>query len=68
MIQSHCTDERGGVQPTLAEFCKAWGVSPDYWLSDNYRNVGLHQQIHHFNPIFPWRVAREGNVRNALFS
>jgi sulfane dehydrogenase subunit SoxC len=61
VIQSRCTDEKGQVQPSLAELSKAWGVSLDYWQeTSNY--------INHFNPIHPWKVTREGSVQNALFA
>ena len=61
VLQSRCTDERGEVQPTLAELGKLWGVKPDYWYkSSNY--------VNHFNPIYPWKVTQDGSVHNALFS
>ena len=60
VLQSRCTDERGVVQPTLAEFGKVWGVAPDYWQSTT-------NFINHFNVIFPWKVSRDGSVHNALF-
>jgi sulfane dehydrogenase subunit SoxC len=58
VLQSRCTDERGGVQPSFAELSKMWGASsPDYWRT--------HLSIH-FNAIQPWKVTREGSVQNAL--
>ena len=57
VLQSRCTDERGGVQPSLEELSKMWGAPPAYWES--------HLSIH-FNPIQSWRVTREGSVQNAL--
>jgi len=60
VLQSRCTDERGDVQPTLAELGKIWGVTPEYWQATT-------NHINHFNPIFPWKVTREGSVHNALF-
>jgi sulfane dehydrogenase subunit SoxC len=60
VVASRCTDEKGQVQPTLAELGKIWGVSSDYWLSTT-------NKIGHFNPIQPWRVTPEGSVYNALF-
>ena len=57
VLQSRCTDERGGVQPSFAELSKIWGAGPDYWRS--------HLSIH-FNAIQPWKVTREGSVHNAL--
>ena len=58
VLQSRCTDERGGVQPSLAELSGTWGASPDYWRT--------HLSIH-FNAIQPWKVTREGSVHNALY-
>ena len=58
VLQSRCTDERGAVQPSLAEMGRIWGANPEYWKS--------HQALH-FNPIQPWKVTREGSVSNAMF-
>ena len=60
-LQSRSTDEVGQVQPTLAEFSKVFGVSPDYWLKSE-ASVG------HFNGIQPWKVTPDGSVHNAMFS
>ena len=60
VLQSRCTDERGDVQPTLAELGRIWGVNPDYWQSTT-------NGVNHFNPIFSWKVTREGSVHNAIF-
>jgi len=59
VLQSRCTDERGDVQPTLAELGKIWDVPREYWQATT-------NHINHFNPIFPWKVTREGSVQNAL--
>jgi sulfane dehydrogenase subunit SoxC len=56
VLQSRCTDERGEVQPTIAEAAKNLGVSPDYFY-----------QADHFNGVQPWKVNRDGSVQNALF-
>jgi sulfane dehydrogenase subunit SoxC len=61
VLQSRCTDDQGEVQPTLAELGKIWGVNPDYFKTTKNR-------INHFNAIHPWKVTREGNVQNAMFS
>ncbi len=58
VLQSRCTDERGDRQPSLAELSEIWGVSMDFWRS-GFR-------ITRFNPIFPWKVTREGSVHNAI--
>ena len=61
VLQSRCTDDRGQVQPTLAEFCKVLGISLDY-IKTTTNNVSR------FNATYPWRVSRDGSVHNALFS
>ncbi len=50
MLQSRCTDEKGQVQPTQAEFTSFWGTSG----------------APHGNGIQPWRVTNEGTVHNAV--
>ena len=57
MLQSRCTDERGEVQPTIAEAAKIFGVTPEYFL-----------QADHFNGIQPWKVNRDGGIQSATFS
>jgi hypothetical protein len=44
------------VQPTIDEQAKVLGVTRDYFM-----------QADHFNGIQPWRVGRDGSIRNALF-
>jgi sulfane dehydrogenase subunit SoxC len=61
VLQSRCTDERGDVQPTLAEWSRIRGFKPDDLLS------GAHG-IFHLNAIQPWEVSGDGSVRNAMFS
>jgi sulfane dehydrogenase subunit SoxC len=60
ILQSRCTDERGAVQPSLAQYSEIWGVKPNYFKTTS--NV-----VTHFNPIQPWRVDRDGNAHNALW-
>ncbi|MBR0689000.1 sulfite dehydrogenase [Bradyrhizobium manausense] len=50
VIQSRATDETGYVQPTLAELLAIRG--------ENY--------FYHNNAIWPWRIAADGEVTNAL--
>ena len=50
VIQSRATDETGYVQPTLAELLAVRG--------DN--------SVYHNNAIWPWRIAADGEVSNAL--
>jgi sulfane dehydrogenase subunit SoxC len=60
IIQSRCTDEKGQVQPTEAEFAKFWGFNRQQLYST------ISSQLGHANWIMPWRVNRDGNVTNAL--
>lgn len=60
-IQSRCTDERGDTQPSLVELARIWGVEPDYFRTTR-------SAVHHFNPVFPWKVTKDGSVEPALFS
>lgn len=59
LLLSRCTDDLGQVQPSLAEFAKFWGRTPEDVVGDT-SGVG------HFNVIQPWRVARDGTVDNAI--
>ena len=66
VLQSRCTDERGNVQPTLAEISKTWDVTPDYWLASTLppnRTFFIH-----FNAIQRWKVSRDGSVQNAMYT
>jgi sulfane dehydrogenase subunit SoxC len=63
ILQSRCTDNRGNVQPSLAEFAKTWGVQPDYFQSTQKNR----QNVNHFNAIQPWKVARDGSIHNAIW-
>ena len=58
VLMSRSTDERGQVQPSLAELGKIWDVDANY-----FRTHGLG----HFNAIQPWKVAADGSVYNAIF-
>ena len=60
VLQSRCTDERGIVQPSLVEFANIWGVKPDYFRTTT-------NSVIHFNPIQPWKVTREGSVKNVIW-
>jgi sulfane dehydrogenase subunit SoxC len=63
LLKSRCTDERGDVQPTVAELAKVLGVSlsPDYFKTRP-------DTITHFNAIQSWKVIRDGSVQNAIFA
>ena len=61
VIQSRCTDDRGEVQPSLAELNKNWGIT-----DADHSQVG--SRAIHINAIQPWKVARDGSVYDAMFS
>jgi sulfane dehydrogenase subunit SoxC len=61
VLQSRCTDERGSVQPALADIARMWGVEPVFFKDTKTR-------INHFNPIHPWKVNRDGSIHNGLFA
>lgn len=60
VIQSRCTDERGQVQPTEAEFAKFWSFTRQQLYAT------IQSQLGHCNWIQPWRVNRDGHVTNGL--
>jgi sulfane dehydrogenase subunit SoxC len=63
-LRSRCTDEAGATQPTMIEMGKIWGVD----LMDYMKNLsGSSVVLNHWNAIQPWKVNRDGTVRNALF-
>jgi sulfane dehydrogenase subunit SoxC len=62
LIKSRCTDERGDVQPTSAEWEKIWNLPPRY--TENAPQAGLGN----FCVIQTWRIKRDGSVENALFA
>jgi sulfane dehydrogenase subunit SoxC len=55
-ILSRCTDEIGQVQPTREQVAKYWNVP----FERSYRVPGLD------NSVMPWRIARDGSVKNGL--
>jgi sulfane dehydrogenase subunit SoxC len=60
MLLSRCTDEKGVVQPTLAEVAKLWGTDTAYFHKTSLITSD-------FNAIQPWKVNRDGSIKNALF-
>ena len=60
VIMSRSTDETGDVQPSRAELYKNWGISPE----EAQKPV----RTTHFNAIQPWRVARDGSLRDAMYT
>lgn len=60
VLQSRCTDEKGVMQPTIAEVAKIWGVKMDYFQMTSTIDIG------NFNAIQPWKITRDGSVHNAL--
>jgi sulfane dehydrogenase subunit SoxC len=59
MLQSRCTDEKGVVQPTLAEVAKLWGTDVDFFRTTSLGSSDI-------NAIQPWKINRDGSVRNAI--
>jgi sulfane dehydrogenase subunit SoxC len=57
VLLSRTTDDRGQVQPTLAEMGKLWGVDVSYF---NNHSIG------HTNAIQPWKIKADGRVYNAI--
>jgi sulfane dehydrogenase subunit SoxC len=60
ILQSRCTDDTGMVQPTVEQVAKLWHADVDF-LQKSQQVVG------DFNAIQPWRVNRDGSVKNAIF-
>ena len=60
VLQSRCTDVKGQVQPTEAEFAKYWGFTRVQLYA------AIQSQLGHCNWIQPWRVNRDGQVSNGL--
>ena len=60
-LASRCTDEKGATQPTIAEFAKHWGTTPEWFKTPR-------SSVWRFNVIQPWKVATGGKVTNAIFS
>ena len=60
VLQSRCTDDRGVVQPSLAQLSEIWGVQRNY-----FRTTAINGT--HFNAIQPWRVDRDGSIHNAVW-
>ena len=58
-IASRCTDERGSVQPTTAEYAKFAGVEEEAVKSGRFGSVSI---------IQAYKIDREGKVINALFT
>jgi sulfane dehydrogenase subunit SoxC len=60
VLQSRCTDDKGVVQPTLAEVAKNWGQDVEYLRQTNLITSDM-------NAIQPWKVNRDGSVKNAIY-
>jgi sulfane dehydrogenase subunit SoxC len=60
VLQSRCTDDTGTVQPTVQQVAKLWKADVDF-LQKSQQVVG------DFNAIQPWKVNRDGSVKNAIF-
>lgn len=62
VIQSRCTDDIGEVQPTVAEKAVQWGVADPNWF------ISPEGSTSSWNAIQPWRISRDGSIRNAMFA
>ncbi len=62
MLQSRCTDDRGQVQPTLAQLGRIWDVGMEYFQSISPAGADMGN----FNAIQPWKILPDGSVLNAL--
>ncbi len=62
-LQSRSTDDRGEVQPTVAELEKMLNVTLSAAFFKERPDT-----IAHFNAIQSWKVTPEGSVQNAIFS
>jgi sulfane dehydrogenase subunit SoxC len=60
VIVSRSTDELDEVQPTRAELYKHWGISE----ADSKKPA----RAIHMNAQQPWMVARDGTIRDVMFS
>ena len=59
-LLSRCTDDKGMVQPSLAEVAKHWGTDVDY-----FRKTSL--IVSDLNAIQPWKVNKDGSIKNAIY-
>lgn len=60
VLQSRCTDEKGQIQPSEAEYAAYWGLT----RQELYGTV--QSQLGHCNWMQPWRINRDGSVTNGL--
>ena len=60
VLQSRCTDDKGVVQPSLAQVAKNWRTDIEF-----FRKTTL--IVSDLNAIQPWKVNRDGSVKNAIF-
>jgi sulfane dehydrogenase subunit SoxC len=63
VLMSRSTDDKGDRQPSVAELNEILGLN----LSHEWLEAG-NPGSSHFNAIQPWRVKRNGEVENALFT
>lgn len=62
LLQSRCTDDRGKVQPTMAQFAKTFNVTIEEMKKGNLGST------HHANFVYTWKVSADGSVQNAPFA
>jgi sulfane dehydrogenase subunit SoxC len=61
VLMSRCTDELNQLQPTLTEFARFWNKPQEFVLTPFPGGMDGHH-----NYILPWKVDRDGNVKNGL--
>ena len=62
VLLSRCTDDQGWVQPSVAELGQVLGMNLSLaYFQERPANIT------HFNAIQPWKVNRDGSVKNAIF-
>jgi sulfane dehydrogenase subunit SoxC len=71
VIMSRCTNEFGDIQPTMMEIAQLWGDSgePRIPAAEIVKFWETADVLEFFNnPIQPWRIERDGSVKDALYS
>lgn len=69
-IMSRCTNEFGDLQPTMLELAQLWGDSrqppiPAAEIEKFWESAAIMEFLS--NPIQPWKVNRDGSVKDALY-
>jgi hypothetical protein len=67
---SRCTNEFGDLQPTMLKLAQLWGDSrqpriPAAEIEKFWESAAIMEFLS--NPIQPWKVDRDGSVKDALY-